>query len=124
LGVTPVRVPVKRLIEQFWSPAMNRRSDGYGGSFANRMRFGLEILEACRKAVGQDFLIGIRVPSVEMLDDGLTHQDCIVIASACAASGLIDFISVVGGTAVDYQASGIPASSWSAIRPNLTNAHG
>ena len=37
------------LIEQFWSPAMNFRTDGYGGSLENRMRFGLEILEACAR---------------------------------------------------------------------------
>jgi 2,4-dienoyl-CoA reductase-like NADH-dependent reductase (Old Yellow Enzyme family)/thioredoxin reductase len=93
------------LIEQFWSPAMNRRSDGYGGSLVNRMRFGLEVLEACRKAVGDGFLIGIRMPGDEMLKDGLSHEDCIEIARVYAGSGLIDFISVVGGTAVDYQAS-------------------
>lgn len=93
------------LIEQFWSPAMNRRTDGYGGSLRNRMRFGLEILEACRKGVGDDFLIGIRMPGDEMLKGGLSHEDCIEIARAHAASGLIDFISVVGGTAVDYKAS-------------------
>jgi 2,4-dienoyl-CoA reductase-like NADH-dependent reductase (Old Yellow Enzyme family)/thioredoxin reductase len=93
------------LIEQFWSPAMNRRTDGYGGSLANRMRFGLEILEACRKGVGDRFLIGIRMPGDEMLKGGLSQEDCIEIARAYAASGLIDFISVVGGTAVDYKAS-------------------
>jgi dimethylglycine catabolism A len=93
------------LIEQFWSPAMNRRTDGYGGSLRNRMRFGLEILEACRKGVGDAFLIGIRMPGDEMLKGGLSREDCIEIARAHASSGLIDFISVVGGTAVDYQAS-------------------
>src|ERR687892_2049243 len=40
------------LLEQFWSPAMNRRGDAYGGSLENRMRFGLEVLEACRTAAG------------------------------------------------------------------------
>lgn len=93
------------LIEQFWSPAMNQRTDGYGGSLANRMRFGLEVLEDCREAVGPDFLIGIRMPGDEMLKDGLSADDCIEIARAYAATGLIDFISVVGGTAVDYEAS-------------------
>jgi len=93
------------LIEQFWSPAMNRRTDGYGGALANRMRFGLEILEACRKGVGDGFLIGIRMPGDEMLAGGLSQDDCTEIARTYAASGLIDFISVVGGTAVDYKAS-------------------
>ena len=93
------------LIEQFWSPAMNQRSDDYGGSLANRMRFGLEVLEACRKAVGDAFLIGIRMPGDEMLEGGLTHEDCIEIARHYARSGLINFISIVGGTAVDYKAT-------------------
>ncbi len=84
------------LIEQFWSPATNFRSDGYGGSLENRMRYGLEVFEAVRKAVGDDFVVGIRMPGDEMLKDGLTQDDCIAIAAAHAASGLIDFISVVG----------------------------
>jgi 2,4-dienoyl-CoA reductase-like NADH-dependent reductase (Old Yellow Enzyme family)/thioredoxin reductase len=100
-----ISIQAGTLIEQFWSPAMNRRTDGYGGSLRNRMRFGLEILEACRKGVGDDFLIGIRMPGDEMLKGGLSREDCIETARTHAASGLIDFISVVGGTAVDYKAS-------------------
>jgi 2,4-dienoyl-CoA reductase-like NADH-dependent reductase (Old Yellow Enzyme family) len=113
------------LIEQFWSPAMNRRSDGYGGPLANRMRFGLEILEVCRETAGEDFLIGIRMPGDELLEGGLTHEDCIAIASTYAASGLIDFISVVGGTAVDYQASArIWPTMWLPSAPYLRLAAG
>lgn len=113
------------LIEQFWSPAMNRRTDGYGGSLANRMRFGLEALEACRKAAGEDFLIGIRMPGDEMLNDGLSHEDCVAIAAEYARSGLIDFISVVGGTAVDYQAEArIWPTMWLPSAPYLKLAQG
>ena len=83
------------LIEQFWSPAMNRRTDGYGGSLENRMRFGLEVLETVRRAVGDDYVVGIRMPGDEMLKGGLSQEDCIAIAGAYARSGLIDFISVV-----------------------------
>jgi len=93
------------LIEQFWSPLMNHRLDAYGGSLENRMRFGLEVLKACRGAVGEDFLLGIRMPGDELLKGGLSRDDCVEIARAYAGSGLIDFISVVGGTAVDYQES-------------------
>ena len=93
------------LIEQFWSPLMNRRRDGYGGSLANRMRFGLEVLESCRQRVGDDYIIGIRMPGDERLAGGLNQEDCLEIARTYAASGLVDFISVVGGTAVDYKAS-------------------
>jgi 2,4-dienoyl-CoA reductase-like NADH-dependent reductase (Old Yellow Enzyme family) len=91
------------LIEQFWSPAMNKRNDGYGGSLANRMRFGLEVLATVRKEVGDDYVVGIRMPGDEMLKDGLSQEDCIAIASAYAGSGLIDFISVVGGQASDLK---------------------
>jgi 2,4-dienoyl-CoA reductase-like NADH-dependent reductase (Old Yellow Enzyme family)/thioredoxin reductase len=91
------------LIEQFWSPAMNHRTDGYGGSLANRMRLGLEILEAVRRRLGDDYVIGIRMPGDEMLKGGLTQDDCIQIASTYAKSGLIDFISVVAAQASDYQ---------------------
>jgi 2,4-dienoyl-CoA reductase-like NADH-dependent reductase (Old Yellow Enzyme family) len=91
------------LIEQFWSPAMNHRTDGYGGSLANRMRFGIEVLETVRKAVGDDYVVGIRMPGDEMLKDGLSQEDCITIARAYAGSGLIDFISVVGGQASDLK---------------------
>ena len=87
------------LIEQFWSPAMNHRTDEYGGSLENRMRFGIEILESVRAAVGDDYVVGIRMPGDEMLQDGLSQDDCIAIATTYAGSGLIDFISVVGGNA-------------------------
>ncbi|HYC14450.1 MAG TPA: FAD-dependent oxidoreductase [Stellaceae bacterium] len=91
------------LIEQFWSPALNLRTDGYGGSLQNRMRFGLEVLESVRRAVGDDFVVGIRMPGDEMLEGGLSQDDCIAIARAYAGSGLIDFISVVGGQATDLK---------------------
>ena len=113
------------LIEQFWSPAMNKRSDRYGGAFADRMRFGIEVLAACRRAVGQDFLIGIRMPGDEMLKDGLNHEDCIAIAKYHARSDLIDFISVVGGTAVDYKAEAqIWPTMWLPSAPYLKLAAG
>ena len=87
------------LIEQFWSPAMNLRADGYGGSLDNRMRLGLEILESVRESVGDDFIVGIRMSGDEKLAGGLSQNDCVQIARAYAASGLIDFISVVGAQA-------------------------
>ena len=93
------------LIEQFWSPAMNAREDDYGGSLENRMRFGLELLAAVREAVGEDYVIGIRMPGDQMLEGGLDRDDCLAIATAYAGSGLIDFVSVVGGQASDYQSS-------------------
>ena len=93
------------LIEQFWSPAINHREDEYGGSLENRVRFGLELVEAVRREVGDDFIVGIRMSGDEMLEGGLSHEDCIEIAKAHAGHGGIDFISVVGAQATDYKAS-------------------
>jgi 2,4-dienoyl-CoA reductase-like NADH-dependent reductase (Old Yellow Enzyme family) len=85
------------LIDQFWSPATNKRDDDYGGSIENRMRFGLEVFSAIRKRVGDDFLIGARMVCDEDWDRGLTREEGLSIARRLAASGLIDFINVIRG---------------------------
>ncbi|EGO94570.1 NADH:flavin oxidoreductase [Acidiphilium sp. PM] len=95
------------LVDQFWSPSVNHRGDGYGGSLQNRMRFGFEILEAMRAAAGDDFLIGIRMSGDEMLAEGLSHEDCVAIAEAHARRGLVDFINVLGGQARDHLAHAV-----------------
>jgi 2,4-dienoyl-CoA reductase-like NADH-dependent reductase (Old Yellow Enzyme family)/pyruvate/2-oxoglutarate dehydrogenase complex dihydrolipoamide dehydrogenase (E3) component len=87
------------LIDQFLSPRMNQRTDRYGGSFDNRLRFALEVLERVRGAVGDDFVVGVRMSAGENATGGLTQDDAIAIGQRLAASGLIDFISLVVGAA-------------------------
>jgi 2,4-dienoyl-CoA reductase-like NADH-dependent reductase (Old Yellow Enzyme family) len=89
----------QHLIDQFWSPRTNHRTDEYGGSLENRMRFGLEVLRAVREAVGRDFCVGLRMCGDEFHEDGLDHETLKQIAQAMSESGLIDFISVVGSGA-------------------------
>ena len=101
------------LIDQFWSPSVNKRTDKYGGSLENRMRFGIEVLEACREAVGDDYIIGMRMSGDELIDDGLTHEDCVTIARTYAERGLIDFANVLGGQARDHLAHAI-------VLPNMS----
>jgi len=95
------------LIDQFFSPSVNQRTDGYGGSLANRMRFGREVLEAMRKAAGDDYVIGIRISGDELLRDGLNQEECLEIAATLARDGLVDFLNVVGGNARDERAHSI-----------------
>ena len=57
------------LAGQFWSPAVNRRTDGYGGSLANRARFTLETLEAMREPAPDRILIGMRFTMDELVED-------------------------------------------------------
>jgi len=101
------------LIDQFWSPSVNKRTDKYGGSLENRMRFGIEVLEACREAVGDDYVIGMRMSGDELIDDGLTHEDCVAITRTYAERGLIDFANVLGGQARDHLAHAI-------VLPNMS----
>ena len=89
----------QQLIDQFWSPRTNMRSDEWGGSLENRMRFGLEVLNAVRETVGNDFCVGLRMCADEFHDDGLDHEVLKEIAQRMSETGMIDFISVIGSGA-------------------------
>jgi 2,4-dienoyl-CoA reductase-like NADH-dependent reductase (Old Yellow Enzyme family) len=89
----------QHLIDQFWSPRTNHRSDEYGGSLANRLRFGVEVLHAVREEVGRDFCVGLRMCGDEFHEDGLDHEALKEIAQAMSETGLIDYLSVIGSGA-------------------------
>ncbi|MEO6118429.1 MAG: NADH:flavin oxidoreductase [Methylotenera sp.] len=89
----------QHLIDQFWSPRTNQRTDEYGGSLENRMRFGLQVINAVRDAVGADFCVGLRMCADEFHEDGLDPNTQKNIAQIMSESGLIDFISVIGSGA-------------------------
>ncbi|MHB0774010.1 dimethylglycine demethylation protein DgcA [Halomonas sp. WWR20] len=86
----------QHLIDQFWSPRVNKRTDEWGGSFENRMRFGMEVLKAVRAEVGDNFVVGMRITGDEFHPDGLTHDDMKQIAAYYDATGMVDFFGVVG----------------------------
>ncbi|MGS2742161.1 dimethylglycine demethylation protein DgcA [Halomonas sp. LS-001] len=86
----------QHLIDQFWSPRVNKRTDQWGGSFENRMRFGMEVLKAVRAEVGDDFVVGMRICGDEFHPDGLTQDDMKQIATYYDATGQVDFFGVVG----------------------------
>ncbi len=85
------------LLDQFWSPATNRRGDAYGGSLDNRMRFSLQVLAAVRERVGPDFVVGCRLVCDEDWDRGLSRKDGLEIARRLSASGQVDFLNVIRG---------------------------
>lgn len=82
------------LFDSFLSPSVNKRTDRYGGSVENRMRFCIEVLDDIRAAVGNDFIVGVRMSVDEFLPDGYDNNEGIDIASRFAASGLADYINV------------------------------
>lgn len=76
------------LISEFLSPLTNRRSDAYGGSFQNRIRFGLEVIGAVRLAVGSGFPLLVRMNGNEFMKDGSSRQDLQEYAARLAAAGV------------------------------------
>lgn len=84
------------LVNQFLSPAFNHRSDEYGGSFENRLRFAREVLQSVRKAVGPGFPIEFRMSGAELFDGGYTLEDGVEIAKA--VEDLVDLIHVSAGS--------------------------
>jgi len=96
-----VLVASTHLISQFLSPVTNRRTDKYGGSLENRMRFGVEVLEEVRRQVGDDFILGIRLSGDDLMKDGLDQKDCLEIARRFAALKLADFFNVTHSNPAD-----------------------
>jgi 2,4-dienoyl-CoA reductase-like NADH-dependent reductase (Old Yellow Enzyme family) len=93
------------LFDQFWSPATNKRSDEYGGSFDNRLRFPLRVLRAIRARVGSDFIVGIRMAVDERREDGIDAPVGLEIlrrltTSTDGSGPLIDFVNVIRGNIV------------------------
>jgi 2,4-dienoyl-CoA reductase (NADPH2) len=84
------------LISQFLSPLTNKREDKYGGSFENRMRFGLEVTEKVRKAVGPDYPIIMRLAGNEFMKGGNTNEEAKTFASELEKAG-VDLFNVTGG---------------------------
>lgn len=83
------------LFTQFLSPLENTRTDAYGGDPERRARFPLEILQSIRQAVGEDFIVELRVSGTERLEGGLTPE---MTADFCARlGGLVDIVHVSSG---------------------------
>jgi len=85
------------LMGQFLSPRTNRRSDDFGGSVANRARFVLMAHEAIRRAVGDDFIVGIRYVVDEGGTDGLNAHEALEIAHMIEAEGHVDLFDCIYG---------------------------
>lgn len=85
------------LIGQFLSPKTNARTDRFGGSLANRCRFGLMVFEEIRRRVGDDFLVGFRFVIDEGDAEGLDFNACVEIAKVFEAEADIDFFNAIFG---------------------------
>jgi 2,4-dienoyl-CoA reductase (NADPH2) len=99
------------LISQFLSPITNQRVDEYGGSIENRMRFGLEVIQRVRQAVGDDMPLGIRVSGNDFMKGGHTNAESARFVMEAEKIG-IDAVNVTGGwheTSVPQLTSDVPS---------------
>lgn len=82
------------LINEFLTPYYNRRTDEYGGSFENRVRFLLEVVREVRRQVGNTFPLGVRLPGDDFIPDGGWNvEDLCLVAPVLEKEG-VDYISV------------------------------
>jgi NADPH2 dehydrogenase len=84
------------LAHSFMSPISNKRTDQFGGSFDNRMRFPLEVTRAVRAVVPKGLPLGARITGSDWLDGGLTPDDAVSCAKLLKAAGC-DYIDVSSG---------------------------
>jgi NADPH2 dehydrogenase len=84
------------LLHQFLSPLTNRRTDRYGGSLDNRMRFPLEVVAALRKAWPTDKPLGIRISATDWAEGGWDIDEAVIYAQAFRDAG-IDYVCVSTG---------------------------
>ncbi len=101
------------LINQFLSPYFNHRTDKYGGSLENRVRFAREVLDSVRKAVGPGFPIEFRMSGSELFDGGYDLADGVEIAKLVEAK--VDLLHISAGT---YQ------KGFSVTHPSMFVPHG
>jgi 2,4-dienoyl-CoA reductase-like NADH-dependent reductase (Old Yellow Enzyme family) len=85
------------LVSQFLSPTHNQRTDQWGGSLENRMRFVKEVYLAIRQAVGNDFPVGIKLNSADFQKGGFTQEDSMEVVKHLSELGM-DLIEISGGT--------------------------
>jgi 2,4-dienoyl-CoA reductase-like NADH-dependent reductase (Old Yellow Enzyme family) len=85
------------LVSQFLSGHHNQRTDHWGGSLENRMRFPLEIYRAIRAAVGPEYPISIKLNSADFQRGGFSEEESMTVAATLASEGL-DLLEISGGT--------------------------
>ncbi len=87
------------LFSQFLSPALNQRTDEFGGKLENRTRFLLETVRRIRKAVGPGYPLLIKLNSEDFLEGGLTRDEAVQVAAMLEAAS-VDAIEFSGGTVI------------------------
>jgi len=112
------------LISQFFSPLTNLRKDRYGGSFENRMRFGIEVVEKVRNAVGPRYPVLMRLAGNDFMQGSNTNKEARVFASGLEKAG-VDCFNVTGGwheTRVPQLTMFVPRKAYTYLAQGIKSA--
>ncbi len=99
------------LINEFIASPTNHRTDAWGGSYDNRMRFPLEIIRAVREAVGHDFIIIFRLSMLDLVPGGSTFDEVVLLAREVEAAG-----ATIINTGIGWHEARIPTIATSVPR--------
>jgi 2,4-dienoyl-CoA reductase (NADPH2) len=102
-------------LNEFVVRRTNKRQDEWGGSFDNRMRFPLEVVRACRKRVGHDFIILFRHSMLDLVEDGSTWDEVVTMARALEAAGV-----TMINTGIGWHEARVPTIAMSVPRGAFT----
>ncbi len=112
------------LISQFLSPLTNLREDEYGGSFENRMRFGREVVEKVRQAVGPDYPILMRIAGNDFMEGSNTNREARLFAAELEKAG-VDLFNVTGGwheTRIPQISTFVPRKAYTYLSQGIKSA--
>ncbi|SPR96393.1 oxidoreductase [Cupriavidus taiwanensis] len=112
------------LINEFTAAPTNRRTDEFGGSFAARIRFPLEVVRAVRERIGRDPMLVYRISAIDLIEGGMTGEEVAEFARQVEAAGA-DMINTGVGwheSAVPTIAATVPRAAWSDAVKNVKQA--
>ncbi len=98
-------------LNQFLVTHTNKRTDRWGGSYENRMRLPVEVVRRCREAVGEDFIIIYRLSMIDLIPDGSTHEEVVLLAQAVEKAG-----ATIINTGIGWHEARIPTIATSVPR--------
>lgn len=91
------------LLDQFWTPWSNKRTDKWGGSLENRTRFSRTLIENIRRACGEDFIIGLAISYSTSYSVSLSAENLCEIIAQHDATGHVDYVTCGFGGYLDFE---------------------
>ena len=91
------------LLDQFWTPWSNKRTDRWGGSLENRTRFSRELIDRLRKTCGEDFVIGLAISYSTAYSVTLSAENLCEIVALHDATGHVDYVTCGYGSYLDFE---------------------